>query len=83
MSLQEGGNLSDILLFRWLCIFMISLVNFILRKLEEFSAAKVIIIHNVEKNSGFVNAAEKEYAGKRVQKIYLKSAMIAGLKLDK
>jgi hypothetical protein len=79
MSLQEGGNLRDVLLFGGLCIFMVSLVNFISRGLEEFLAARATITPNVKGNFGLVNAAEKEYAGKKVQQICPKYVMIAGL----
>ena len=79
MSLQEGGETSDILLSKELCHFLISLVNSTSRELEKFSAAKAKITPNVKANSGLVNVVEKEYAGKKVRLIYLKSMMIAGL----
>jgi len=34
MSLEEGGHLSDILVFKELCIFIGSLVNFVLNELS-------------------------------------------------
>jgi hypothetical protein len=55
------------------------LVNFISRKPEEYSVARVIITRSAQANSGLVNVAEKEFAGKKVQQIYLNYAMIAGL----
>ena len=58
---------------------MISLVNFISRKLEEFLVARVKTIPNVEANSGLVNAVGKEYAGKKALQICLRYAMIVGL----
>ena len=61
-----------------LCIFMISLVNFVSRKLEEYLAARVKITRIAKANFGFVNVAEKEFVGKRVQQIYLNYAMIVG-----
>ena len=80
MSLQEGGKSGDILLSKFLCHFMVSLVNFTSIKPEEYSVVKARITPNAKVNFGLVNVAEKEYAGKRVQQICLKSAMIAGSK---
>jgi len=45
------------------------LVNFTLQRLEESSVAKVKIIRFVLVNSGLVNDAEEEYAGKKVRQI--------------
>ena len=58
---------------------MISLVNFTSIRLEEFSVAKAKITPDAKVNFGLVNDAEKEYAGKKVQQICLKSATIVGL----
>ena len=82
MSLQEGGKSSDILLFTRICHFLISLVNSISRKPEEYSVARAKTMPFVKANSGLVNAAEKEYAGKKVRLIYQKSVMIVGLMLE-
>jgi hypothetical protein len=54
------------------------LANSISRELEEFSEARVKITHNAEANFGLVNVAEKEYAGKQVQRICQKFVMIDG-----
>jgi len=53
--------------------------NSILREPEEFLVVKVRITHNAKVSFGFVNAVEKEFAGKKVQKTYQAYAMIAGL----
>ena len=58
---------------------MISLVNFISRQLGEYSVARAKIIPNAKVNFGLVNVVEKEYVGKKAQKICLKYAMIVGL----
>ncbi len=58
---------------------IVSLANFIFRKLEELLVARAKITHNVKANFGLASAVEKEYAGKKVQLIYQKSVMIAGL----
>lgn len=79
MSLQEGGNLSGVLLFMGLCIFMISLVNFISRQLGKYPVARAKITHCAKVNFGIVNVAEKEYVGKKAQKICPNYVMIAGL----
>jgi hypothetical protein len=55
MSLKEGGDLRDVLLFRGLCIFMVSLVNLISRGLEEFLAARATITPNVKGNGCGLN----------------------------
>jgi len=60
-------------------MFVVSLVNFISRKPEEFLVAKAIITNNVKANSGPANVVEKEYAGKKVPQICLRFAMIVGL----
>ena len=58
---------------------MVSLVNFISREPEEFMVTKATITHNAKANFGLVSVAKKEFVGKKVQKIYLKYAMIVGL----
>ena len=40
---------------------------------------KATITHNAKANFGLVSVAKKEFVGKKVQKIYLKYAMIVGL----
>ena len=69
----------DILLFRELCIFTISLVNFISRKPGEYSVARERIKRTAKANFGLANVAEKEFVGKKAQKICLNYAMIARL----
>jgi len=59
-----------------------SLVKSILIEPEEYLAAKANITQSAKASFGFVNVVEKEYAGKRVQQICLKYAMIVGSMLQ-
>lgn len=79
MSLEEGGYLGDFLLFKELCIFIISLVNFILNEPEEYSVVRAKITQNAKVNSGPVRVVEKEFVGRKVPQTYQNSVMIAGL----
>lgn len=79
MSLKEGGRLNNVLLFKGLCIFIVSLVNFISKEPEEYSVARAKITQTVKANSGYVNAVEKEFAGRKVPQTYQNCAMIVGL----
>jgi hypothetical protein len=58
---------------------LISLVHFTSTRPEEFSVVKAKITTNAKTIFGLVNDAEKEYAGKKVQHICLRFAMIVGL----
>ena len=59
---------------------MASLVKSISSGLEEFLVAKAKTIPNAQANFGLVIDAEKVYAGKKVQQICQKFAIIVGLK---
>jgi hypothetical protein len=78
MSLEEGGKLSDVLIFIELCIFIVSLVNSILKEPEEYSVAIARITQNAKAIFEPVNAVEKECVGRKVQQIYQNYVMTAG-----
>ena len=57
---------------------MVSLVNFTSRKPIEYSVARATITLYARVDFGLASVVEKEYAGKKVQQMCQKFAMIVG-----